>query len=145
MPSKRYKNLYIIGVFDLFHTGHLSFLEQCATLSENLIVAVNGDEMVAAYKRLPIFSEEQRLKLIKANRLVSDAFIIREFDNKPYLEQYEIDAIVHGDDWERSSYLEQIRVDENFLNEKGIELVFVPYSQGISTSELIKKIQNLPK
>lgn len=136
-----YKNVYVIGVFDLFHRGHIELLKNSKALGEKLIVAINGDDMVAAYKRRPLYSEHDRLEIIKSCRYVDDAFIIRDFDNKKYIEQYNIDAIVHGNDWERNSYLEQIRVTEDYLAEKNVALVLLPYTQGISTSDLIKRIK----
>ena len=64
-----------------------------------------------------------------------------KFDNKKYIEQYAIDAIVHGNDWERQSYLEQIRVTDEYLKAHNTELVLVPYTSGVSTSNLIKRIK----
>jgi glycerol-3-phosphate cytidylyltransferase len=136
-----YKNVYVIGVFDLFHRGHVEFLKKAKSLGENLIVAVNGDEMVSDYKRKPFYSEIDRLEIIKSCKYVNEAFIIKGFDNKEYIEQYGIDAIVHGNDWERNSYLSQIRVTEDYLKERKTELVLVPYTSGISTSDLIKRIK----
>ncbi|OLY93125.1 cytidyltransferase-like protein [Cnuella takakiae] len=133
----------MIGVFDLFHRGHLELLKNAKALGQRLIVAVNGDEMVSRYKRKPFFNEQDRLAIIEACKYVDDAFIIKDFDNKAYLEQYGIDAIVHGNDWERSSYLKQIRVTEEYLAENEVSLVLLPYTQGVSTSELINQIKNL--
>lgn len=134
-------NVYVIGVFDLFHTGHVELLRRSRELGDRLIVAVNGDDMVSEYKRKPYMDENERLKIIESCRYVDEAFIIREFDNRKPLLKYNISKIVHGDDWERDSYLNQIRVDEDFLNRQGIEMVFLPYTSGISTGNLIKKIR----
>ena len=135
------KNIYVIGVFDLFHTGHVELLRRSKELGDKLIVAINGDEMVALYKRRPYLNEKDRLAVVKACRYVDDAFIIEEYDNKEYLKRYNIDVIVHGDDWDADSYMKQIRVSKDFLNENNIALEFLPYTQGISTSELIHKIK----
>lgn len=140
--QKKYKNIYVIGVFDLFHRGHVELLKRSKNLGEKLIVAINGDEMVASYKRAPFFSEEDRLEIIKCCKYVDEAFIIKEYDNKKPLITYNIDAIVHGDDWEAKSYMKQIRVTEDFLEEHNIELVLLPYTKGVSTSELIDSIKN---
>ena len=135
-----YKNVYVIGVFDLFHRGHVEFLKKAKDLGDRLIIAVNGDNMVAGYKRKPVMSEHDRLEIIKNCKLVDEAFIIREYDNKPFIEKYDVDVIVHGSDWERKGYLEQIRVTEEYLAERNVDLVFVPYTSGVSTSGLIKQM-----
>ena len=134
-------NVYVIGVFDLFHTGHVELLRRSKELGDRLIVAVNGDQMVSNYKRKPYMCEDDRLKIIRACRYVDEAFIIQDFDNKKPLKEYSISKIVHGDDWERESYLKQIRVDEKFLTKNNIEMVFLPYTEGISTGDLINKVK----
>lgn len=136
-----YKKVYVIGVFDLFHRGHVEFLKKAKSLGEKLIVAINGDEMVASYKRRPFYSEYDRLEIVKACRFVDEAFIIRDYDNKEYIEKYGVDAIVHGNDWEINSYIEQIRVTKEYLQERNVDLILVPYTSGVSTSQLIKKIK----
>jgi glycerol-3-phosphate cytidylyltransferase len=135
------KTIYVIGVFDLFHTGHVELLRRSRELGNKLIVAINGDDMVASYKRRPYLSENDRLAVVKACRYVDEAFIIRDYDNKEYLKEYNVDVIVHGDEWDAEGYMEQIRVTKDFLNENGIALEFLPYTPGISTSELIRKIK----
>lgn len=138
---KKYKNVYVIGVFDLFHRGHVELLRRSKELGEKLIVAINSDHFVSLYKRPPVFSENDRLEIVKACRYVDECFISNTYDNKPFIEKYDIDAIVHGDDWERSSYLKQIVVTEEYLAERNIDLVLLPYTKGVSSSELLKKIK----
>lgn len=133
--------VYVIGVFDLFHRGHLELLRRSKELGDKLIVAVNGDEMVASYKRTPYLSEEDRCAIIQACKYVDEAFIIRQYDNKEFIEKYGVTKIVHGDDWEESSYMEQIRVSPEYLKEQNCELILIPYTQGVSTSELIQTIK----
>lgn len=138
---KNYKNVYVIGVFDLFHRGHVELLKNSRALGERLIVAINGDQLVTDYKRAPIFSETDRLEIVKSCRYVDEAFIVSDFDNKPFIEKYNIDAIIHGDDWEKHSYLKQIVVTEEYLKERNIDLILLPYTKGISSGDLIKKIK----
>lgn len=138
-------NVYVIGVFDLFHRGHIELLRRSRLLGDRLIVAVNSDNLVAAYKRQPIYSEIDRLELVKSCRYVDEAFIIDDYDNKHILTTKKIKVVVHGDDWEYHSYLKQIRVTEDFLLENGIEIKLLPYTQGVSTSEILKKIREVEK
>jgi len=137
-----YKNVYVIGVFDLYHLGHVELLKKASLLGENLIVAINSDKLVSEYKRKPIYDENHRLQLVQSCQYVDNAFIIEEFDNKEPIIKYKIDAIVHGDDWPEESYLEQIRCTRDFLKTNNAELVMVPYTKGISTSDIINIIKN---
>lgn len=134
--------VYVIGVFDLFHRGHLELLKRAKELGDKLIVAINSDDMVTSYKRTPFFKEQDRLEIIKSIKYVDEAFIINQYDNKEYIEKYKITIIVHGDDWPKENYLKQIRVTNEFLKNNNCSLILLPYSKGISTSELINSIKS---
>ena len=136
------KIIYVVGVYDLFHSGHVKLLERARALGDKLVVAINGDEMVSKYKRRPFLSENDRLEVIKACRYVDEAFIINDFDNKEVILKYGVNTIVHGDDWTGDSYMDQIRLTPEFVEENSIEFVYLPYTKGISTSDLILKIKN---
>lgn len=135
------KIVYVIGVFDLFHSGHVELLRRAKELGNKLIVAINGDDMVASYKRRPYFSEQDRLVVLKACKYVDDAFIIRGYDNKEMILKYHVNIIVHGDDWIGDSYMQQIRLTPEFVEEHQIKFAFLPYTKGISTSSIINKIK----
>jgi len=137
-----YDVVYVIGVFDLFHRGHVELLRRSKAMGKKLLVSINGDDMVAAYKTRPFFSEEDRLAVVRACMYVDEAFIIRQFDNQQVLIDYEVSAIVHGSDWAEDSYLQQICVTRDFLDKHNIEMLFIPYTEGISTSDIIRKIKN---
>lgn len=143
MEIHKNKTVYIIGVFDLYHRGHIELLKRAKSLGDRLVVAINSDRIVTDYKREPIFNEEDRLELVKSCRYVDEAFIIHEFDNKEYIKQFNIDIIVHGDDWDEAGYLKQIRVTPEFLEEHNVEMKFLPYTAGISTSDIIKRINSI--
>ncbi len=133
--------VYVIGVFDLFHRGHLAFLERARACGDRLVVAINGDDMVSSYKRRPIHSEADRLAIISALRCVDHAFVIGDYDNRRAMLEHEVDIVVHGDDWAAQSYMEQIRATPGFLERHGIELRFLPYTEGISTSAILERIR----
>jgi len=135
------KIVYVIGVFDLFHKGHVELLKRARGLGDKLIVAINGDDMVAEYKRRPIINEENRLSVVEACKFVDEAFIIRQFDNKPYILKYKINIIVHGSDWTGDSYMDQIRLTQDFVDKHNIKFDFIPYTKGISSSDIIEKIK----
>lgn len=137
MPDR---TVLVIGVFDLFHRGHLELLRSAKRLGDKLVVVVNGDEFVSRYKRKPIFSEDDRLAIVSSMRDVDLALVSNSPDARPVIEEHSIDIVVHGDDWEHASYLEQICIDEDYLKSRGIEMAYLPYHQGVSTSGIIQQL-----
>lgn len=136
------KNVYVLGVFDLFHVGHLQLLKTAKSLGEKLVVGINSDELVREYKREPIIPEEERLLILESCKYIDEVFIIRSFDNKQILIEKNIDLIIHGDDWTGNGYLEQIGVSEEFLLVNNIAMEYLPYFVGRSTSGIINDIMN---
>ncbi|HUY76018.1 MAG TPA: adenylyltransferase/cytidyltransferase family protein [Ktedonobacterales bacterium] len=68
----------VTGVFDLLHIGHLRFLEAACRLGDRLIVGVECDEHVRRWKgpNRPIQTQEDRVALLRALRVVDGVFII---------------------------------------------------------------------
>jgi cytidyltransferase-like protein len=56
--------VFTVGVFDLFHVGHLRCLQKAATLGDFLLVGVTTDELSATYKRVPVIPLDQRLEIV---------------------------------------------------------------------------------
>ena len=136
-------NIYVLGVFDLFHVGHLNMLEKAKSLGGKLHVGINSDRVVKEYKRQPIIPQDERLAIVAACSYVDESFVVDTFDNKAIVLNKKINLIVHGDDWKGDSYLDQIRLSKDFVLENDIELIFLPYYEGRSTSDLIKIIKEL--
>lgn len=131
------RNGLVVGVFDLFHVGHVRLLARARALVDTLFVIVNGDELTASYKRRPIVDEKSRLEVVMACRYVDYAEISNSYDIKPAVEQHSITHIIHGDDWNRTSYLDQIRLSEQDLLRRQVQLLFLPYTGLVSTSGII--------
>lgn len=134
----------VIGVFDLFHRGHVELLRRARELGSALYVVINGDDFTESYKRRPVMSENDRLAVVLACRYVDYAIISNVHDAKPIIEKYGIKIIVHGDDWPHDAYMHQIRITEDYVKEKGIEMIYTPYYQGESTSQLIRRVAGTP-
>jgi FAD synthetase len=66
----------VFGCFDLFHPGHHSFLQQAKKYGDTLIVIVTPDSIMQQLKgKLPIESEEIRLKNVRNNRQVDEVYL----------------------------------------------------------------------
>ena len=123
------------GTFDLFHIGHLNILRRAAQLGDRLVVGISSDQFTYQKKqRTPIFKEQDRQKIVQALKWVDDTFIEESFDRKrQYILDKHADILVMGDDWKG-------RFDEF----KDIcEVVYIPRTTGISTTEIVEIIQDL--
>lgn len=133
---------YTDGVYDLFHAGHLNMIQEAAKRCDILIVGVHGDDVVESYKhRRPIICEEQRREIVGALRCVDKAVINRFRDKMKLWELHRFNRIFIGDDWKGT---ERWNNFERVLGEVGVEVVYVPYTKGISTTDICRKIRAMP-
>jgi len=121
------------GTFDVFHVGHLRILERARALGNILIVGISTDQLNYSKKgRHPVYSESERVELVAAMKCVDQVFLEESLEKKrEYIRQYEANILVMGDDWEG-------RFD-SFSDE--CEVVYLPRTPSVSTTELIEKIQ----
>lgn len=135
---KKYKIGYTDGVYDLFHIGHLNMIEAAKKQCEYLIVGVHSDEVVRQYKyHFPIIPEAERARIIGAVKGVDRVVINDIRDKLTLLERYCFNVVFIGDDWkgtERWNHFEKV------LKERDVDVIYVPYTKGISTTEIKKKI-----
>lgn len=135
---KKYKVGYTDGVYDLFHVGHLNMINTAKKNCDYLIVGVHGDEVVREYKkRTPIINENDRKRIIESIKGVDRAVINRFRDKVKLWELYHFDVVFIGDDWKGTERWNQF---EKVLGELGVDVVYVPYTKGISTTEIRRKI-----
>jgi cytidyltransferase-like protein len=124
-------------VADLFHYGHMNFLRLAREHGDYLLVGVHADETVMSYKRRPILSMEERVASVKhcryVDEVISDAPLTID---RAWIEQHEIDLILHGDDISRETEESWYRTPI----EMGI-FRSVAYTPGISTTEIIARIK----
>lgn len=139
MSAKKYKIGYTTGVFDMFHIGHLNILHRAKEQCDYLIVGVSTDELVKAYKkRVPIIPYEERYEIVKAIRYVDQVVPQVSMDKEAAWEQLHFDVIFHGDDWKGSTMYNDI---ERKMGELGVAMVFLPHTEGISSTQLSQKLK----
>lgn len=128
---------YTAGVYDMFHIGHLNIIKNAKSLCDYLIVAVSTDEVVEQNKhKKTIIPFADRVKIVEAIRYVDkvvpqdsydmDGKVKAAIDNK-------IDVMFVGDDWKGTEKWNRI---EEKLNAIGVKLIYLPHTDGISSSML---------
>lgn len=131
---KKYKRGYTAGVYDMFHIGHLNVIRNAKELCDFLVVAVSTDELVQNYKqKTPIIPFENRIQIVGAIKYVDLAIPQSDMDKKAAAIKCNADAMFVGDDWKGTEKWNRIEAE---LKEVGIDVVYLPHTDGISSSML---------
>ena len=86
------------GVFDIIHTGHISYLEQAKAMGDELVVVVACDNTVRKRKHEPITPETMRARIVNSLKPVDIAVIGSDGDMFSTIEKIRPDVIVLGFD-----------------------------------------------
>ena len=132
---------YLSGTFDLFHIGHLNLLRRAKACCDYLVVGVHKD---ASHKGKSTFiSFEERCEIVKSIKYVDKVIPSEKDDCDVYLKGIvKYDYLFVGSDYkgtERFNRYEQIFAD------KGVEIVYFPYTQGTSSSQLREALNAIRK
>lgn len=124
------------GCFDILHRGHVTYLQQAASLGNHLIVGLNSD---ASVKRLkgdsrPILSENDRAFMLEALACVDAVVIFTEDTPKELLSKIRPDILVKGGDY---------KAEDVVGREYSGSVQILPFVSGYSTTAIIKKIKHL--
>jgi phosphoenolpyruvate phosphomutase / 2-hydroxyethylphosphonate cytidylyltransferase len=142
VEADKKKKVYVGMAVDLLHTGHLNIIEEARKLGEVTIGLVT-DKGIASYKRLPFMEFEQRKRIIENIKGVVDVIPQDSLDYVPNLKRLRPDYVVHGDDWKEGiQKVIRERVLET-LKEWGGSIIDVPYTKGISSTQLKEGLKNI--
>ena len=142
MTSNRPVWVYVDGVCDLFHPGHVSFFRRARALGTHLLVGLHSDAEVTSYKPAPIMSFAERLEMVRAcslvDRVVEEPVPLR--CTPALLDSFGADFACHADDLPehlfRSFYADLLAVGRIRL---------VPYTAGISSRGIVERVRSRRK
>jgi len=113
------KKVFVSGCYDLLHSGHVEFFRQASQYGD-LYVGIGSDATILEYKHhKTVYSEQERLFMVKAIRYVKDAFINAGsgiMDFIPTVEALKPDVLVVNSDGDKEE-------KRQFCKERGIEYV----------------------
>lgn len=132
-----------MGTFDLFHAGHVFLLEQCRKLAGpagRVVVALNSDEFVRAFKpEAPAHTLHQRTRILGACRHVDE--VVENTggeDAKVTIMAVAPTFLVIGQDWALKDYYAQLQADQQWFDEMGISLLYIPRPAGSESSTEVR-------
>lgn len=134
-PEPRVCVGYITGCFDLFHIGHLNIIKRARALCDWLVVGVHTD---ASHKGKELaISLEERMAIVGALSYVDEVIECSSEDIDDY-DRVRFNRLFVGDDYKGTERFERF---ERILGPKGVEIVYLPYTKGTSSTMLRSFIQ----
>lgn len=132
---------YTSGVFDMFHIGHLNVIKHAKEHCDYLIVGVSTDEVVLTNKnKNPIIPFKERLAIVSAIKYVDKAIPQERYDITGKIEvviKYGVNVMFVGSDWQGTDKWNKIEFE---LSKIGCKVIYLPHTDGISSSILRKKL-----
>jgi len=134
------KVVFTNGCFDILHQGHIRFLAEAKKFGDCLIVGLNSDSSVRIIKgkKRPLMPERARAELLAALCFVDGVVIFNEKDPLTIIKYLEPQVLVKGADWAEDDI-----IGADLVKKTGGEVKRIPLVPGISTSDIISRIENL--
>ena len=130
---------YTTGVFDMFHIGHLNILKRAKEQCDYLIVGVTTDQLcLERKKKLPVIPENDRIEIVRAIRYVDEAVFQEDMNKRRAVEEFHVNKVFVGSDWKGTPAWEQYEME---FAELGCQVVYLDYTQGISSTQLREHMQ----
>ena len=137
------KKVFVSGCYDLLHSGHVEFFRQASEYGD-LYVGIGSDATILDYKHhKTVYSEQERLFMVKSIRYVKDAFINAGsgiMDFIPTVDFLKPDILVVNEDGGNEE-------KRRFCEERGIEYVVLKRTpqEGLEarSSTELKKVSSM--
>lgn len=133
------KRILTVGVYDLLHVGHVELFRKARALGDHLTVAVQASDVVTAFKPDAhlVYTTEERCYMVRAIRYVDEVVVYR--DVRDIVKEVPFDVFAKGPDQQHAGF--QAAVE--WCGQNGREVVTLPRTEGISSSELKQLIRNI--
>ena len=144
---KSQKIVFTNGCFDILHPGHTTYLSQAKALGHRLVLGLNTDASVKAQNKAPnrpLNSELARAAVLSALASVDAIVLFGESTPKDLIDAIIPDILVKGGDYDASitdpNHPDFI-VGSDTVRKHGGTVVTIPFVDGFSTTQLVKKIE----
>lgn len=135
--KKNEKIVFTNGCFDILHIGHVEYLKFARKQGDLLVVGLNTDRSVKSQKgpSRPFVSEAERAKMLAALEDVTYVVLFDELTPLNLIKDVKPDVLVKGEDWKNAG-----AVGGEFVESYGGKVVFAPFVEGISTTNIVSRI-----
>ena len=132
---------YTTGVYDMFHIGHLNVIRKAKEQCDYLIVGISTDELVEKEKhKMPVIPYEERVAIVSALKYVDQVVPQSDIDKVAAWKRYHFNKLFVGSDWEGTP---RWKVYEEEFRPLGVSVIYLPYTDGISSTKLTSVIKDI--
>ena len=131
---------YTTGVYDLFHIGHLNLFKNAKGLCDKLVVGVTVDELVSYKGKQAMIPFEDRIEIVRSCKYVDAAVPQYDMDKLIACKKLGASVLFVGDDWYSTEKWQEY---ERQFEEEGIRIVYFPYTQGTSSTQIRKALESV--
>ena len=132
--TRRVKIGYLSGTFDLFHVGHLNLLRRAKQHCDYLIVGVHNS---GAWKGKETFIPfEERMQIVGSCKYV-DKVVQSCAEDSAAWDLWHYDKLFVGSDYKGT---ERFMRYEEYFKDKGVEIIYFPYTQSTSSTQIRKSV-----
>ena len=125
---------YLSGTFDLFHVGHLNLLRRARQQCDYLIVGVHSS---GSWKGKETFIPLEERKAILSSCRYVDKVVDSCTEDSDAWELWHYDRLFVGSDYKGT---ERFLRYEEFFKDKGVKIIYFPYTQGTSSTQIRKVV-----
>ena len=140
--AKPYNIGLLMGVFDLFHIGHLNLIRQAKSQCNFLRIAVLSDDLTYVIKHIyPTIPQDERIEILRALRDVDEVVLLETGEETSRLHEWRkrpFDCFFSGDDNTDNDYWAW---EKEELKKLEVEVVLFPYTRKRSSSMIRKELQ----
>ena len=129
---------YTAGVYDLFHIGHLNLLKNAKGMCDKLIVGVTTDELLNYKGKQPVIPFVDRIEIVRNIKYVDAVVAQADMDKLAMCKKLKANILFVGDDWYQTEKWEK---HEEEFKAAGIQIVYFPYTKGISSTQITKALK----
>lgn len=139
--KKKNKTIYLGMSADIIHRGHINLINKASKYGD-IIIGLLTNKAISSYKAEPVLSYKERETVIKNIKKIKKVIPQTTLDYTENLKKIKPDFVMHGDDWKTGPQSNTRKKVIKILSKWGGELIEVPYTKGISSTDIKKSFKN---
>ena len=134
--------VFVPGVFDVFHVGHLNYLMTAAAAGDHLVVGIQDDREVEAHKGVELVMPlAERIAIIEQFRFVGEAISYIDVFQGPLLKALEIDVFACGEEYGYDDKFPDQRKTLEYCEQHGIQVARIPRTPYVSSTRIRSQLK----